>query len=304
MMELFRRLQYLLNRRRFEQELDEESRDHQERKAADGVQPDQARRQFGNVTLLKEDSRSAWTWVWLEQLSQDIRYALRTMKVNRLFTLTAVVSLALGIGANGAIYSFMDAILMRSLPVERPEDLAVLTWRARGNAPVVHSHWGESYDAPGGGVVSPNFPYPALRVLWENNQSFSALFGYVEAGHLNMVVDNQATIVNSECVTGGYFGGLGVPAAAGRLIGPDDDRAEAPIVAMLTFDYWRSRFGGDPAVIGKAATVNNIPVTIVGVAAPEFYGVQPQMKADLFIPMAHQPTVRLQPDGREMFENG
>src|SRR5690348_9024667 len=122
----FRRLLYYFRRRQFDAELEEEMQHH----AALSGRP-----KFGNVTLLKEDSRAMWTWTFWEQLGQDLRYALRTMANNKSFTALAALSLALGIGANTAIYSFMDSILLRSLPVKDPESLVILNWRSQPRTP-------------------------------------------------------------------------------------------------------------------------------------------------------------------------
>src|SRR3954468_1868168 len=138
MTSLVRKVQWWLRRRRKEEELDEELRFHLaaevEEREADGLSSGEAaraaRRDLGNTTLLREDARTLWSWTLLEQLAQDVRYGLRGMLKNRLFTALAALSLALGIGANTAIYSFMDAILMRSLPVANPASLAVLKWRS------------------------------------------------------------------------------------------------------------------------------------------------------------------------------
>src|ERR1022692_3471923 len=121
-----------------------------------------ARRDLGNVTLVQENTRAAWGWTLLEQLGQDLRYAFRTMAANQLFTLLAVVSLALGIGANTAIYSFMDAILMRSLPVADPESLVVLNWHVKQTGPdfVMHGMSGNSYD-DSSGITAGVFPFSA-----------------------------------------------------------------------------------------------------------------------------------------------
>jgi len=282
--ELLRRLQYLFNRRRFERELDEEVRDHLDRKAAETGSPSTARQQFGNVTLLTEESRSMWTWNLGEQLVQDTRYALRTMRANKLFTSMAVLSLALGIGANTAIYSFMDAIMVRSLPVQKPEELVILNWHAKKDAPVVQNHWGSNYP-DGGGMVSPNFPYPAYQLLRDKNV-LASLFGHAGTGRVNLVIDGRAELADGQFVTGDYFNGLGVPAAIGRPISREDDRPGAPPVVMLTFDFWRSRFGGDPSVLGKTVQINGSAFTLAGVAAPEFFGIQPGSKPKIFVPMA------------------
>src|SRR5260370_39167095 len=137
---LLRRLRVLFNRGRFESELEEEMRYHLDRKAAEKGSAADARRQFGNITLLKEESRDMWTWTFCEQLAQDIRYAFRSMAASKLFTAMAVLSLALGIGANTAIYSFMDAVMIRALPVKHPAQLVILNWRAKADAPIGHSH--------------------------------------------------------------------------------------------------------------------------------------------------------------------
>src|SRR5260370_27587220 len=138
MRELIRRLRYLLHQDEFERDLDEEMRHHLALQAEERGSAAAASRRFGSVTLLKEDSRAMWTWNFAEQFAQDVRYALRMAAANRLFTAMAVLSLALGIGANTAIYSFMDAILLRALPVRHPEELVVLKWRSKSYPPVIH----------------------------------------------------------------------------------------------------------------------------------------------------------------------
>jgi macrolide transport system ATP-binding/permease protein len=191
-----------------------------------------------------------------EPFAQDIRYAFRSMAGSKLFTSMAVLSLALGIGANTAIYSFMDAVMLRALPVKHAEQLAILNWRAKSDAPVVHSHWGSNYDQPGGGTTSPNFPYPAFELLRDHNGVLSTLFGYAGGGRLNLVIDGSAEHASGQYVTGGFFPGLGVAPAAGRLIDRDDDRSGAPAIAVIANDYWHTRFGASPSVVGKHIQIN------------------------------------------------
>ena len=162
------------------------------------------------------------TWHFWEPLAQDVRYAFRSMVGGKLFTGMAILSLALGIGANTAIFSFMDGVMLRALPVQHSEQLVILNWRAKSDAPVVHSHWGSSYEEPGGGQTSPNFPYPAFELLRDHNDVLSSLFGHVGGGRLNVVIDGNAELTTGQYVMGGFFSGLGVPPAAGRLIAPDD----------------------------------------------------------------------------------
>jgi macrolide transport system ATP-binding/permease protein len=305
MKEILRRLQFFFNRRGFDEDLDEEVRDHLRRKAEESGRGEMdARRQFGNVTLIKEESRGMWTWNYGEQLAQDIRYAFRAMNTNKLFTTMAALSLALGIGANTAIYSFMDAVMVRALPVRHPEQLVVLNWRSKGESPVVHDHWGSNYDEPGGGQTCPNYPYPAFQLLSANHDALESLFGHANAGRVNVVIDGQAELADGQFVTGGYFSGLGVPAAVGRAIGPDDDRAGSTPVVMITYDYWRSRFASNMAVPGKTVQLNGKPFTIVGVAAPEFHGVTPESKPSIFIPIADIAAIKADQDWSEAFTNG
>ncbi len=238
-----------------------------------------------------------------EPLAQDIRYAFRSMASSKLFTGMAILSLALGIGANTAIYSFMDGVMLRALPVNHPEQLVILNWHAKKDAPVVHSHWGSSYDEPGGGQTSPNFPYTAFELLRDHNDVLSSLFGHVGGGRLNVVIDGSAELASGQYVTGGYFSGLGVPPAAGRLISQEDDRTGAAPVAVITNDYWHTRFGADPSVVGKHIQINGTSFTIAGVSAPEFYGISPDSKPSVFLPMANIGLTRPQAD-QAMFHEG
>ena len=161
----------------------------------------------------------------------DLRYALRTLRANRLFTAMAVLSLALGIGANTAIYSFMDAILVRTLPVRNPESLVVLQWHSLKRSPVVRSINGSIYDEPQFGRVSPSFPYRVLEIL-QDNPALSAVASYNFTGRPTALIRGQGSVVDSVFVSGGFFGALDLPAAAGRLIGMEDDRDGAAPVAV------------------------------------------------------------------------
>src|SRR5947208_3095351 len=168
-----------------------------------------ARRDLGNITLVKEDARAAWTWTFWEQFLQDLRYALRAMKNNPAFTALAALSLALGIGANTAIYSFMDAILVRALPVTAPESLVVLNWH-RKDAPgsVVHTASGSIYDDRTYGLAARIFPYPAFELFQKSGAVFSSLFAYYPTRRLNLVIRGQAEIGAGQFVSGEYFHGL------------------------------------------------------------------------------------------------
>src|SRR5262249_22251666 len=153
-----------------------------------------------------------------------------TMSRRPLFTAMAVLSLALGIGANTSIYSFMDSILMRALPVTHPDSLVVVNWHAKAHPKVANSFSGSTYREAVYGYTSGNFPYAAFELVSTKKDLFAEIFGFSNAGRLNVQVRGSADLALGQYVTGTFFSGLGVPPAAGRLIAPDDDRAGAPAV--------------------------------------------------------------------------
>jgi hypothetical protein len=180
---------------------------------ADGMTPEsaraEARRRFGNVGLKREESREIWIKRFWSELGQDVRYGCRAMIANKAFSALAVLLLALGIGANTAIYSLMESILLRSLPVADPESLVVLNWQSRPpqNASkdwvhVVHGVQGILWPGDKGVLVSGMFPYAAFETLGEENPVFSTLFGYFNGQNHNLVVRGQATTAGTEYDTG------------------------------------------------------------------------------------------------------
>jgi len=287
MSEFFRKLKWLAERRRKEEELRAELEFHIDEEAEQSGS-DAARRELGNLTLIREDTRSAWGWTMVEQFAQDLRYAFRTMGANKLFSLLAILSLALGIGANTAIYSFMDAILVRSLPVSDPGSLVVLNWRAKEfkwDGFVLHSISGSTWDEPGKGTESGIFPYPAFELFQKNGTAFSTIFAYRHARNLNVAVKGQAFLAGAEYVSGDYFRGLEVPPDTGRLIIPDDDRVGAPSIAVVSFAFSQRAFGGPTNAAGQSVLINNLPFIVAGVTPPGFFGVDPASAPDVFLPM-------------------
>ncbi|MBZ5590627.1 MAG: ABC transporter permease [Acidobacteriia bacterium] len=293
----FRKLRWLTERRSKEAELREELQFHLEEEADErqdeGMAAEEARwaarRELGNVMLVQEDTRAVWGWTIVEQLGQDLRYAFRTMAANRLFTLLAVTSLALGIGANTAIYSFMDSILLRSLPVSDPESLVVLNWHAKTAERdfVMHSISG-TYDEPKSGATGGVFPFPAFELFRKKDSVFSVVFAHFQGWQvrkLNLTLKGQADLATGWNVSGDYFRGLGVSPAAGRLISPDDDQAGAPAVAVVSYGFSQRRFGGAASAAGQSILIDNVPFTVVGVTPPEFFGVDPAAAPDVYLPM-------------------
>ena len=219
-----RRFFMLFSRReRFDRELEEEMRLHRDLRARelreDGVASEAAQyaaqRRFGNSLGLREEIDQAWGWTWLDRLVLDLRYAARRLRQSPGFTTVAALTLALGIGANTAIYSFMDALLMRSLPVADPASLVVVEWHAAAKShldhSVVHDVSGQILDEPKTGATARIFPYPAFEVLRRPGDVLSVVFAHRPARKLNVLAGGQAEVTGGEYVSGNYFEGLGVP---------------------------------------------------------------------------------------------
>jgi predicted permease len=285
---------------------------------ADGMTPEcaeaEARRRFGNVGQKQEESREIWMTRFLSELGQDIRYGCRTMIANKAFSALAVLSLALGIGANTTIYSLMESILLRSLPVADPESLVVLNWHSRPpqnankeSVHVMHGLQGLAWPGDKGEMVLGIFPYGAFETLGavthEENPVFSMLFAYTNGHNKTLAVGGQAMSASTEYVTGDYFRGLAVSPTAGRLIGSEDDRPGAAPVAVISFATSQNRFGGASSAIGQSVLVDNVPFTVIGVTPPEFFGVDPAAAPDLYLPLHTNVLVdgaraaRIYPDG-------
>jgi predicted permease len=228
----------------------------------------------------------------MDQLLQDLRYALRTMAANPLFVSMAALSLALGIGANTAIYSFMDSILMRSLPVPHPESLVMLNLHSKEHPAVAHSYNGSTFKESTGGQTSLNLPFATLKLL-NQSDALSTLFGFSGAGQLNVLGHGRADLASGRYVTGDFFNGIGVPPFAGRLIDTQDDRAGGPTVAVLSHTYAQRRFGDPAKAVGESLLVNDLPFTVIGVTAPDFFGVDPSGATEIYLSMQASPLLDL-----------
>ena len=290
------RLRSLFRWAQAEQELDDELRDHLERKTeeyvAQGMTRGEAHRRarldLGGVDQTKEKCRDARRVNWIQDLVQDLRYGLRMLRKSPGFTAVAVVTLALGIGANTAIYSLMDALLMRRLPVADPASLVLLKWHISGkedtDGTVVQRGSGYFDDDPKLGKTAPTFPFPAFEVLRRSSDALSVLFAYHPAGRRTVIVGQQAEITSGEYVSGEYFRGLGTVPAAGRLITRDDDRAGAPAVVVLSHGFAETRFGDVASAVGQKVLIDNIAFTTIGVTPLGFFGVDPSKSPDLYLP--------------------
>ena len=301
-MTFLRKLRWLFERKSKEAELQEEIAFHLEEEAearraagqSDDAARGAARQDLGNVTLVKEDTRAAWSWTLFEQFLQDMRYSLRAMMANKAFTALVIVSLALGIGANTAIFSFMDSILLRSLPVPNPESLVSLAWHAHGSSFGGTNRHDDSYRDANGEFVGGFFPYPVLEFFRRDDSVFTSVFGYQGTGNVTLSAEGRSDDVEGEFVTGNFFDGLGVIPAAGRLLSPQDDTPANAAVAVISFAASKKRFGDPARAVGRDIKINNIAFTVVGVTPADFFGTDPTTEPSLYVPM--QSTLLLEPD--------
>src|SRR5688572_2277257 len=219
-------------------------------------------------------------------------HAFRQLAKSPGFTTVAILSLALGIGANTALFSLLDDFLLRSLPVKRPEELALVRWLSAPNG-MFNSHNGTFINDPATGLrSSTSTSYFVFERLRDHPGPFQDLFAFAELQQLNVSVDREAEIASGQLASGGHFAGLGLSAIRGRLLGVDDDRVDAPPAVVISHRYWQRRFGGSEAAVGKVIQVNNVAVTVVGVTPPEFMGMhQIGFVPDLTLPMTLDPLL-------------
>ncbi len=240
------------------------------------------------------DLRKRGHFTWLTDLRQDVFYGLRVLRKSPGFTAIAVLTLALGIGANTAIFSLIDAVMLKSLPVNDPASLVVLKWSAR-NSPNIHSSssYGDCVTNFGGANSNGcSLSKPFLEDVRAKTDVFSSIAEFASGGRLNLSGNGPASLINSQYVSGDYFQTLGIGAAVGRTIQPGDDNASAEPVVVLNYGYWKSTLGGDTSVVGKTIHLNNLPFTIVGVAEPRFVSLTPGNVYDAWIPLAERPRLR------------
>jgi predicted permease len=275
------RIRGLFFKGKLEQDLEEEILSHLEMQIEEnvrqGMNSEEARqvalRKFGGVEQIKEAYRDRRGLPLVESILQDLRYAVRTLKKSPGFTIVIVLTVALGIGANTAIFSIADAVLLRTLPVKEPDQLVLLSHTAKH----------EDHDS---------FMYSGYERFRDRDHTLSGVLAYYPL-RLNVSVGEQPEpMINGQIVTGSYFPVLGVNAVLGRTIGPDDDRVPgAHPVCVISYNYWQRRFGSDPAIVGKTIHLSGLPFTVIGVTPPEFFGLDVGSSMDVSVPMTMQEQV-------------
>lgn len=279
------KLKVLFGRPDPDREFDDELRAHlrllRERYIRQGMTPSDAdsaaRRQFGNTTLLREDRREMQTIPLFDTLWRDLRYGARQLRLNPLFTTIAVLSLALGIGANTAVFTLLDQLVLRLLPVQHPDRL-VMIWSTS-------PHFGNN-------IGQRTASYPMYQDFERKAEAFEFVFCRFETPS-SVTVNGGTERVNAELVSGNYFQALGIGPAFGRVFSPEtDDRIyKGHPSVVLSHQYWLRRFGADPNVVGKKILVNNYPMEIVGVSVAGFTGLDPASSPDIRVPILMAPTM-------------
>jgi predicted permease len=290
--------EFIFRRSRIEREMDEEFRSHLAMRVADlerqGLSRAEAERQarieFGGYQNYKEECRETLGTRLLQEIGQDVRYGLRQLRRNPGFTAVAVLTLALGIGANTAIFSLINAVMLKSLPVRDPSRLVVLRWTAHKapNAEETRS-FGDCVSGSKSNPSGCSLPYPFFEQVRSQEDVFSDATAFAGPAAVVLSGNGPARIAEGELVSGNYFSTLGVGAVVGRPLGPDDDSPTASPAVVLSYDFWQSAFGGDRSALGRTVRMNRIPFTIVGVVDPGFTGLTPGKKRDCFLPLSKLP---------------
>jgi predicted permease len=286
------RLKSLIWRPQLDRDLEDELQFHlamrEEKRQAQGLAPAEARSQtrqaFGNVGLLEEACRDLWTFSWLETILQDLRYGVRMLRRSPVFTVVAALSLALGIGANTAIFTVIDALLLKTLPVQRAEQLVTFNTDFVGNP-------------------YPDFPYPMFEYFRDRTKVFSGMSAICNVDRSHVTVNGpggglDAGQLRVGMVSGDYFSMLGVNAVIGRSFTKDDDRIPGGHpVAVISYGYWKRRLALSPDVVGRTFTLNRTTYIILGVAPQRFTGDVVGQPTDLWIPITMQDQVMLERPG-------
>jgi len=269
-MRILRRLLLKLSRRRrFEQDFEAEIAFHR----------DLAREQgnpvgLGHVGRIQEEARDLWRFTLLEDLWRDLAYALRFLQRSPGFTIVAILTLALGIGANTAIFTLLHRVMLASMPVREPGQLIELL-SSRGNGP------------PGNA-----FSYQALQDFRKHTQVCSSILAFSNTVFHTLVEGKAMERLNGQYVSGDYFSDLDVGVVRGRPILPEDDRVGAPTVAVISYSLWKTRFGGSSDAIGKTVALENVPFTVIGVAPPDFQGLEVGRQFDIWVPLESERETR------------
>ena len=237
-----------------------------------------ARLEFGAVDAYKDDCRQARGLRWLDELRADLTYAGRALRASPLFTSVTVAILAIAIGANTAVFSVVEAVMLRRLPVLRPDQLRELAWIEPPDNTWKFRYDGSSQPLADGGRLMTSFAYPVYTQLRDRSTAFASLFLFAPR-EVNLDAGGRARQASALAVSANFLDGLGTTPLIGRGIRPEDDRVDAPHVVVVSHRLWQADFGGDPRILGRTIRVNAMPAVVVGVTRPAFEGIDPGRRA-------------------------
>src|SRR5437016_14138769 len=285
---LWLRLQSLFRRDRAAQRLDDEIRFHLEQQIIENIAAGMSReeachaamRAFGNTTVLKEETRDTWGWIWLDQAGQDLRFGLRTLRNSPNFTAVAVLTLALGIGANTTIFSLLDGLVLRDLSVLHPEQLVPF------------------------GAHVPGADYPALSLLMfqelaRSQKLWAGTFAWWGDVGFNVEMDGTLARADVWGVDNNFYPELGAVPEIGRFFDSEDENLSATAaaqVAVLSYGFWQSHYGGARDIIGKTLKIEGIPFTIIGVTRKGFTGISADFELEVTLPLPATQLLEDEPD--------
>jgi predicted permease len=285
-------------------EIEEELRFHLEMEAAGGRDPREARVHFGNVAKIQEDTRAAGIFEWLESAWRDARYGVRQLRRTPALTIAVLLSLAIGIGANTAIFSLVDAAILKPLPVSDPSSLAVLEWTHQEFPPGVHNINGEFRRIAGGRRQGSSVSAAVYRRFAREQTTFATIVGIADPDTIAITVPpSLAEQLSVQYVSGNFFQGVGVAPIVGRGFSDDDDRVGAEPVVIVSHRWWLNRLGGDRTALNRGILVNHVPARIVGVAPASFFGLHAGQWTDVFAPLAARVAFQPPPPGQPVAED-
>ncbi len=262
-----------------------------------------ANREFGGAAQVKERCRDERSWAWMTGLQQDVVFGWRMMRGNALITAAAVISLALGIGANTAIVSLMDLVLWRDLPLPNPKQLTLVHWKGHGFPQELADGASGSMGPAGGWDVADFFSYPGFAQMRKSVSALASVAAFIFPDQVSVSFAGRPTVARERAVSGNFFSTLGVRPRLGRLLSDNDDTYAAPAVAVVSNRFWARALGADPGAVGHAITIDNQTFVIAGVLEPAFYGLSPGDAAEIYTPMHHASVLRARHGIQNALEN-
>ncbi len=302
----FRDWRSLWRRGQVKRDIDDELNFHIEQRVRDnqaaGLEPEaaerEARKQFGNFQSVREDCRATRRIGWVDGLARDFRFGLRVLARNPLFTGVALLSLALGIGANTAVFSLINGVMLRSLAVPDPQALRVVEWS--GIEPKTGMFCGSMRTVvgaaaqrtkPGDGPLTfaNAFTHEQFLAMRERCSAQAEVFGFVDAGQVTVRVQHETFLASGTMVSSNYFSALGVRPVAGRFFNAQEEGWGGAPTIVITHGWWQRYFAKSPGIIGQSISLNGIGYTVIGVLPPEFYGVKLYAENEFYVPLSAQP---------------